>query len=76
LEHGLVQVVAPPLAGHPIDIDPRRREDPLPSPLPAGVRILSRQCPRELTLSSSSIRFRGCQDPMIWTNCLCDVAST
>lgn len=48
LEHGLMQVVAPPLAGHPIDVDPRRRENPLPSPLPAGVRILSHQRPREL----------------------------
>src|SRR3989304_4595741 len=43
LEHGLVQVVPAPLAGHPVYVYPRGREHPLPAPLPARVRVLPHQ---------------------------------
>ncbi len=35
-----MQVVATALARRPVEVDARGREDPLPGPLPAGVRIL------------------------------------
>jgi hypothetical protein len=41
-------VVAAPLAGQVVHVDARRREDPLPPPLAAGVRILARQRPGQL----------------------------
>jgi len=47
-QYRLVQVVASALAGGVIDVDPRCREDPLPAPLAAGVRILPGQCVRQL----------------------------
>ena len=43
LEDRLVQVVAPALAREPIAVDARGGEDPLPPPVPAGVRVLARQ---------------------------------
>lgn len=47
LEHGLMEVVPAPLAGHLVHVDPCGWEDPLPGPLPARVRVLPHQSPRE-----------------------------
>jgi hypothetical protein len=44
----LVKVVAPALTGQAIDVETRRREDPLPRQLPTAIRVLSRQRVREL----------------------------
>jgi hypothetical protein len=43
LQDGLVEVVAAALARYPVVVDARRRENPLPGPLPAGVRVLPEQ---------------------------------
>ncbi len=48
LQHRLMQVVPAPLAGHPVDVDPGSRKDPLPTLLPARVRVLPHQGSREL----------------------------
>ena len=48
LQDRLVEMVAAVLPGTLVDLDPSRREDPLPGPLAAGVRVLARQGPREL----------------------------
>jgi hypothetical protein len=54
LEHGLVKMVPAPLSGDSIDMNASCREDPLPSPLPAGVGILARKRPRQLHFSASN----------------------
>ena len=43
LQDRLVQVVAPQLAGQPVSIESRGRENPLPDLFPAGVPVLPRQ---------------------------------
>src|SRR5262245_26949643 len=43
LEDRLVQVVAAALTGHAVYIEASRREDPLPSPGSAGVRVLAQE---------------------------------
>src|SRR5712691_2031511 len=48
LENGFVEMVAAPLAGEPVHVDARRREDPLPAPLTARVRVLARERSRQL----------------------------
>ena len=48
LEYGFVEMVAPPLAGDAIHVDPRGGERPLPPPFPAGGRILPGKSPRQL----------------------------
>lgn len=45
--HRFVEVVAAALAGHPVHIEARGREDPLPAPLPAGMRVLPLQGSRK-----------------------------
>jgi hypothetical protein len=42
-----MQVVPTKLAGQAISIDTRGREDPLPDPFPAGVRVLPEQGSRQ-----------------------------
>src|SRR5262245_41506028 len=54
LEDGLVQVVAPELAGLAVSVDPGRREYPLPDPLPAGVGILAMEGGRQLDPARAS----------------------
>ena len=43
LEHRFVEMVAAPLASKPVDVGASRREDPVPAPLAAGVRVLARE---------------------------------
>src|SRR5438876_2540074 len=43
LQNRLVEVVTAPLAGLGLHVDPRRREDPLPRPLPSRFGILASQ---------------------------------
>src|SRR5262249_61751019 len=43
LEDRLVQVVAATLTGHAVYIEASRREDPLPSPGSAGVRVVAQE---------------------------------
>lgn len=57
------QVVAPPPAGRPVDVDPCRREDPLPSPLSAGARVLSYQRPWELDPAGAFQNAQPCSLP-------------
>lgn len=46
LEDGFVQVMTSATVGLAIVVEPRRRKDPLPSPLPRGARVLSLDCRR------------------------------
>ncbi len=61
LHDRLVQVMPPALPGHGFDICPRRREHPLPRPLPPGVRIPPRERVGRLhpTLAPSARRSAG-----------------
>lgn len=43
LEHGFVEVVAAPLAGHGLYVETRGGEDPLPAPFAPGVRVLAQE---------------------------------
>jgi hypothetical protein len=43
LEHGFVDVVAAPLAGHGLYVETRGGEDPLQTPFAAGVRVLAQE---------------------------------
>ena len=45
LKDGLMEVVTAVLAGCPIDVDSGGREDPLPRPFAAGVRVLAGEGP-------------------------------
>ncbi len=47
LEDGLVEVVAVAQPGLAIAVRPRGREDPLPGPFTAGVRVLPREGVRQ-----------------------------
>src|SRR6266545_6900268 len=44
LENGFVKVVTTALSGEAVHVHARGGEDPLPAPVPAGVRVLPRQC--------------------------------
>jgi len=48
LYHGLVQVMTAALARGAVEVEAGGRKDPLPRPLPAGVRILAGQGPGQL----------------------------
>src|SRR5258708_10911826 len=54
LHNGLVQMVTPVLAGRGVDVQPRRREHPMPYPLATGVGILPPQRGRELHPASTA----------------------
>lgn len=41
LDHGLMQVVPAPLAGLAVYVGPGGGKDPLPGPLPPGIRVLA-----------------------------------
>src|SRR5439155_426848 len=43
LENGFMEVVTATLPGETLHVEARGREDPLPPPVPAGVRVLARQ---------------------------------
>lgn len=47
LHDRLVEVMPAALTGSGIDVGPRGREDPLPSPLPPGHRVLAGECAGE-----------------------------
>ena len=48
LQDGLVQVMTPALTRLAVDVKATGREDPLPQPFTAGVRILAGEGPRQL----------------------------
>src|SRR5215510_15774398 len=48
LQDRLVQMMAAPLPGGPVEVQPGGREHPLPRPLPSAVGILAGQRPRQL----------------------------
>jgi hypothetical protein len=53
LQHRFMEVKALRRAKARVPADPRRRKNPLPSPLPIGVWVLLRQCVRELHASQT-----------------------
>jgi len=54
LHDRLVEVVPAALTGSGIDVGPRGREDPLPSPLPPGHRVLAGECAGEFHPSGTT----------------------
>src|SRR3989442_15696490 len=44
------------LAGHAVPIEPRRREHPLPDPLPPGVRVLAVERRRKLNPTAPRLK--------------------
>src|SRR5436853_4035860 len=67
LQDRLVQVMPASLAGEPVHIHPRGGEDPLPGPLPSGVRVFLREGVRQLDPSPAyaqvalALRLNGLQ---------------
>lgn len=55
LKHGFMQVVPPPSPSHRIQVEARRRENPLPPPFPWGARILPLDGLREFGATSTSV---------------------
>jgi hypothetical protein len=53
LEDRLVKVVATPLTGQAIQVEACRREDPLPSPTSAGVRVFAQERAGQLDPAST-----------------------
>ena len=58
LDDGFMKVMPAPLAGFLVEIDTRRREDPLPSGVPAGVGVLSCESVVELDPACSPAQVR------------------
>jgi len=63
LDHGLVKVVTAKLAGLASPIETRRREDPLPRPLPRGTRVLYLERIGQLYAARPSLEILLVQSP-------------
>jgi hypothetical protein len=60
LEHGLVEMVSPPLAGRSVDIVPGGGKEPLPTQFVAGIRVLAFQGIRKADGPEAPARSKSC----------------